>query len=154
MRTERDSMGEVLVPDDAYYGASTQRAVENFPISSLRFTRRMIEALGLVKRHAAEANLAQGQADAAVIAAQGAADALIIQAEAEAEARLIEAEAEAQALQLLGAALAANPDVLQLQYIEKIAPNISVMLLPGDTPFLLPLPDAEQPVESVAPAAP
>jgi len=53
MRIERDSMGEVQVPDDAYYGASTQRAVENFPISDLRFSRRMIWALGLIKGSAA-----------------------------------------------------------------------------------------------------
>ena len=98
---------------------------------------------------------AQGLADSEVIRAQGQAQSLIIQAEAEAEARLIEAEAEAQALKLLGAALAANPDVLQLQYIEKIAPNISVMLLPGDTPFLLPLPDAQQSAEQpVQPSTP
>ncbi len=84
---------------------------------------------------------AQGLADAAVIRAEGQAQSLVIQANAEAEARVIQAEAEAQALELLGEAIAANPDVLQLQYIEKIAPNISVMLLPGDTPFLLPLPD-------------
>jgi regulator of protease activity HflC (stomatin/prohibitin superfamily) len=85
---------------------------------------------------------AQGLADAAVIAAQGEAQSVIIAAEAQAEARLVQAEAEAQALELLGEALAANPDVIQLQYIEKIAPNISVMLLPGDSPFLFPLPDA------------
>lgn len=89
---------------------------------------------------------AQGQADAEVIRAEGQGKSLIIQANAEAEARLIQAEAEAQALELLGEALAANPDVIQLQYIEKIAPNISVMLLPGDNPFLLPLPEVDQTV--------
>jgi fumarate hydratase class II len=47
-------MGEVRVPADAYYGASTQRAVENFPISGLRFGRRFIWALGLIKGSAAE----------------------------------------------------------------------------------------------------
>ena len=41
-RTERDSMGPVQVPRDAYYGASTMRAVQNFPISGLRFPRRFI----------------------------------------------------------------------------------------------------------------
>ena len=53
MRIERDSMGEVEVPDGAYYGASTQRAVDNFPISNLRFGRRFIWALGLIKGSAA-----------------------------------------------------------------------------------------------------
>ncbi len=52
-RVEKDSMGEVQVPADALYGASTQRAVENFPISNLRFPRRFIWALGIVKGSAA-----------------------------------------------------------------------------------------------------
>jgi fumarate hydratase class II len=55
-RTERDSMGPVEVPEDAYYGASTMRAVHNFPISGLRFPRRFIRALGLIKGSAAEVN--------------------------------------------------------------------------------------------------
>ena len=60
MRIERDSMGEMQVPDDAYYGASTQRAVENFPISDLRFGRRLIAALGMIKSAAAEENASRG----------------------------------------------------------------------------------------------
>ena len=52
-RIEKDSMGEVQVPADALYGASTQRAVDNFPISSHRFSRRFIWALGLQKGSAA-----------------------------------------------------------------------------------------------------
>jgi fumarate hydratase class II len=55
-RIERDSMGEMRVPKDALYGASTQRAVENFPISGYRFPRRFIHALGLIKETAALAN--------------------------------------------------------------------------------------------------
>ncbi len=55
-RSERDSMGSVQVPEEAYYGASTMRAVGNFPISGLRFSRRFIRALGLIKRSAAEVN--------------------------------------------------------------------------------------------------
>ena len=75
MRIERDSMGEVSVPDDAYYGASTQRAVDNFPISDLRFGRRFIWALGLIKVSAAEMNVSMGivdaeRADAIVAAAE------------------------------------------------------------------------------------
>ena len=66
MRIERDSMGEVAVPDDAYYGASTQRAVENFPISDLRFGRRFVWALGLIKASAAEMNASLGVVDAEV----------------------------------------------------------------------------------------
>src|SRR6202171_4833402 len=55
-RTERDSMGEMQVPIDAYYGASTQRAVLNFPISDLRFPRQFIRALGQIKQAAAQTN--------------------------------------------------------------------------------------------------
>ena len=53
-RTEKDSMGEFQVPIDAKYGASTARAVDNFPISNLRFSRSFIKALGLSLIHISE----------------------------------------------------------------------------------------------------
>ena len=59
-RTERDSMGELQVPQDALWGAQTQRAVENFPISGLTMPRQFIAALGLVKWAAAGANAELG----------------------------------------------------------------------------------------------
>ena len=59
-RIEHDSMGELKVPADALYGAQTQRAVDNFPISGLRLPRAFIRALGLIKAAAAEANLGLG----------------------------------------------------------------------------------------------
>src|ERR1044072_1412143 len=62
-RTERDSMGEMRVPADALYGAQTQRAVENFPVSGLRFPREFIRALGLIKLAAARTNLDLGLLD-------------------------------------------------------------------------------------------
>jgi fumarate hydratase class II len=62
-RTEADSMGEIEVPDDAYYGASTQRAVVNFPISDLRLPGRFVRALGLIKWAAAGANHDLGRLD-------------------------------------------------------------------------------------------
>jgi fumarate hydratase class II len=55
-RIERDTMGEMRVPKGALYGAQTQRAVENFPISKLRFPRAFIRALGLIKSAAARVN--------------------------------------------------------------------------------------------------
>ena len=63
-RIEEDSLGEIRVPEEALYGAQTQRAVENFPISGQRFGRRFIEALGLVKKSAAQTNLELGYLDA------------------------------------------------------------------------------------------
>ncbi|HEY7936515.1 MAG TPA: class II fumarate hydratase [Candidatus Limnocylindrales bacterium] len=68
-RTERDSMGEMAVPADALYGASTQRAVLNFPISGRPMPPAFIHALGLVKQAAAETNLELGLLEPAVAAA-------------------------------------------------------------------------------------
>lgn len=59
-RNEQDSLGEMKVPIDAYYGPQTARAIENFPISGHRFPRSMIRAIGLIKKHAAFANQSLG----------------------------------------------------------------------------------------------
>ena len=65
MRLERDSLGEVPVPADRYWGAETQRSLENFPIGGARFRwpQPVIRALGLLKKCAAEANLELGELD-------------------------------------------------------------------------------------------
>jgi len=68
-RIERDSMGEMQVPSDALWGASTQRAVENFRVSGYLFPRQFIRALGLVKLSAAVANMKLGKLDAKIGAA-------------------------------------------------------------------------------------
>ena len=73
---------------------------------------------------------AQGQADAAVIAAQGAA-----------EAQIIQAEAQAQANELIGQSLQANPEILQYQYILKLAPGVQTIFIPSGNQFILPLPN-------------
>ncbi len=65
-RIEKDSMGEMRVPAGAYWGAQTQRAVENFPISGYRLGRPFIRALGLIKRSAAQVNKALGLLDPAL----------------------------------------------------------------------------------------
>jgi len=62
-RIEKDSMGDVKVPKDAYYGAQTQRAVDNFPVSDIRFSREFIKALGMVKKNAAKVNAELGELD-------------------------------------------------------------------------------------------
>jgi fumarate hydratase class II len=74
-REEYDAMGKVLVPEDAYYGAQTQRAVQNFSVSDLRFSPPFIRALGMIKKHAAAVNrdlglLKPGMAEAIMRAAQ------------------------------------------------------------------------------------
>ncbi|TVR32798.1 MAG: class II fumarate hydratase [Balneolaceae bacterium] len=62
-RIEKDSMGEVKVPANAYYGAQTQRAHDNFPVSSIRFSREFISAVGRVKYSAAKVNAELGLID-------------------------------------------------------------------------------------------
>jgi len=62
-RSERDSMGEMQVPADAYWGAQTQRAVQNFPVSGRPLPPRFIHALGLIKAVAAEVNAELGLLD-------------------------------------------------------------------------------------------
>ena len=62
-RSESDSMGEVRLPDWAYWGAQTQRAVENFSVSGIRIPGAMIRALALIKKHAARTNAALGLLD-------------------------------------------------------------------------------------------
>ena len=68
-RIESDSLGELRVPAEALYGAQTQRAVDNFPISGLRMPRAFIRALGLVKRAAAETNRDLGLLEAPIAGA-------------------------------------------------------------------------------------
>ena len=73
-RMERDTMGELAVPADAYYGVQTARAIENFPISALRMPRSIIRSMGMIKRAAASVNHSLGlldkkQADAIIKAA-------------------------------------------------------------------------------------
>jgi fumarate hydratase class II len=68
-RIEKDSMGEVKVPQDALYGAQTQRAHDNFPISGITFSREIIEALGYVKKTAATVNAELGLIDEKVATA-------------------------------------------------------------------------------------
>jgi regulator of protease activity HflC (stomatin/prohibitin superfamily) len=85
------------------------------------------------------------EAEQARQVAQGKADYVVIEAKGAAEARMIQAEAEAKALEVISIILQNNPDLLTYQYITKLSPQIQVMLLPNDSPFLFPLPDLQTP---------
>jgi regulator of protease activity HflC (stomatin/prohibitin superfamily) len=91
------------------------------------------------------------EAQQAIETARGAAESVKIKADGDAQARIIQATAEAQALELIAAALQDNPDLLLYQYITRLAPGIQVMLLPNNTPFLLPLPELNPSSESGSP---
>ena len=85
------------------------------------------------------------EAEQARQTAQGAADSVVIRAKGDAESRLISAEAEAKSLQLIAAVLKENPNLLNYQYINKLAPGIQVMLVPSNNPYILPLPNLANP---------
>jgi regulator of protease activity HflC (stomatin/prohibitin superfamily) len=87
--------------------------------------------------------VAQGQADAAVIAAEGAG-----------QARLIQAEAEAKALELIAAALADNPDLIQYTYVQKLGDKVQVMLVPSNSPYLFNLPTLDTPSSTTVEISP
>lgn len=87
--------------------------------------------------------IAQGQADAAVIAAQGAA-----------QAQLIQAEAQAKANELIGQSLQANPEILQYQYILKLAPGVQTIFIPSGNQFILPLPNTTPPTTVIPTTTP
>jgi prohibitin 1 len=84
--------------------------------------------------------VAQGQADAAVIAAQGAA-----------EAQIIQADAQAKANELIGQSLQENPEILQYQYILKLAPGVQTIFIPSGNQFILPLPNTTTPATVIEP---
>ena len=85
------------------------------------------------------------EAEQARQVAEGQADAVVIQAKGAAQARLIQADAEAKALGYISTILQDNPDLLKYQYITKLSPEIKVMLLPNNSPFVFPLPDITTP---------
>ena len=101
----------------------------------------------LVEKKKQEAEQARQQAE-------GAADAAVIIAEGEAAARILEAEAEAEALKVQAEVLADYPDLLTYVYITKLSPNVDVMFLPSDNPFIFPLPDMTEVTTPETEAAP
>ncbi len=102
-----------------------------------------VEQKQIAEQQAQQAKLVVEQrkqeAEQARQVAQGSADASVIRAKGDADARLIQADAEAKSLLLIASALQDNPDLLTYQYISKLAPGIQVMLVPSNTPYLLPL---------------
>lgn len=156
--SKRSEMERLITAQLEQVFAKNNLVLQDFVLRNIRFSEEYaaaVEQKQIAEQQAQQAKfvveskkqeaeqarqIAQGQADAAVIAAKGAAD-----------ARLIQAEAEAKALQLIADALKNNPDLLTYQYISKLAPNITVMLVPNDNPYLLPLPNLTPSVTPVIP---
>lgn len=115
---------------DIHFSEAYAQAVEQKQIAEQQAQQARL-TVEQKKQEAEQARqVAQGQADAAVIAAQGAA-----------EAQIIQAEAQAQANELIGLSLQQNPEILQYQYILKLAPSVQTIFLPSGNQFILPLPN-------------
>jgi regulator of protease activity HflC (stomatin/prohibitin superfamily) len=115
---------------DIHFSEGYAQAVEQKQIAEQQAQQAAL-TVEQKKQEAEQARqVAQGQADAAVIASQGAA-----------EARLIQAEAEAQANELIAASLEDNPELLQYQYILRLAPGVQTIFIPSGNQFILPLPN-------------
>jgi regulator of protease activity HflC (stomatin/prohibitin superfamily) len=114
-------------------------ALDRFVLRNLAFSAEFMAAIESKQVALEGVTRSQYEAEQVRELAQGSADQIRFLAQAEAEAILLKAEAEAEALRLLAEALKLNPDLLSYRYIDKIAPNIRVMLLPSDSPYILPL---------------
>ena len=119
--------------------------LQNFVVRNIRFSdeyAKAVEQKQISEQQAQQAAFIVQQkkqeAEQARQTAQGAADAAVIAAKGSAEARIVQAEAEAKALALVADVLKQNPNLLQYQYITKLASNIQIMLLPSNAPFILP----------------
>jgi len=131
---ENDLLLVDFVLRDIHFSDEYAAAIEQKQIAE----QLALQAAYVVQQRFQEAEQARQQA-------QGLADAVVIAAEGDAEARLIQAEAEAEALRMLALALGENPDLLTYLYITKLSPNVEVMFLPSDAPFIFPLPDSVTP---------
>jgi len=104
-----------------------------------------VEQKQIAEQQAQQAKLTVEQrkqeAEQARQVAQGQADAIVIRAKGDAESRLISADAEAKSLELIAKALKDRPELLNYQYINRLAPNTQVMLLPSNAPYLFNLPN-------------
>lgn len=114
---------------DIHFSEAYAQAVEQKQIAEQQAQQARL-TVEQKKQEAEQARqVAQGQADAAVIAAQGAA-----------QAQIIQAEAQAQANELIGQSIQQNPEILQYQYILKLAPGVQTIFVPSGNQFILPLP--------------
>jgi len=145
--TEKFGQNDLVLVDfllrDIHFSEEYAAAVEQKQIAEQQ--AQQAELVVEQKRQEAEQarQVAQGQADAAVIAAQGDADAQIIQAEAQAKAN-----------ELIGKSIQDNPEILQYEYILKLAPGVQTVFIPSGNQFILPLPDTTINTPSTEPATP
>lgn len=145
--TKRFELVEMILANMKLKAEENGLILDDFVLRNITFSPEYaasVEQKQIAEQQAQQAKLVVEQkkqeADQARETAKGLADASVTRAQGEADARIIQAEAEAKALELIAAVLKANPDLLTYQYITKLSPNVQVMLVPSDSPFLLNIP--------------
>jgi regulator of protease activity HflC (stomatin/prohibitin superfamily) len=145
--SKRDEMTQKMRDELSTRLSDNGLLLEDFILRNITFSPEYaasVEQKQIAEQQALQAKFVveskKQEAEQARQTAQGAADAVVIRAKGDADARLIQADAEAKALELIAGALKDNPDLLNYQYITKLAPGIQVMLVPNNNPYLLPLP--------------
>jgi regulator of protease activity HflC (stomatin/prohibitin superfamily) len=148
--SKRDEMTQQMRDELSTRLSENGLSLEDFILRNITFSPEYaasVEQKQIAEQQALQAKFVveskKQEAEQARQTAQGAADAAVIRAKGDADARLIQAEAETKALQLIAGALKDNPDLLNYQYITKLAPGIQVMLVPNNNPYLLPLPSMD-----------
>lgn len=146
--SKRDEMVDMVTKEMETKFTENGLILVDFVLRNISFSEEYAESVEqkqIAEQHAQQAEFVVQQrkqeAQQAREIAQGQADALVIEAEGKADARIIEAEAEAEALGMIAAALEGNKELLTYQYINQITPNVQVMFLPSDAPFIFPLPE-------------
>jgi len=145
--SKRDEMKQNMTEDLSARLAENGLVLKDFILRNITFSPEYaasVEQKQIAEQQAMQAKFVveskKQEAEQARQTAQGAADAVVIRAKGDAESRLISAEAEAKSLLLIAEALKGNPNLLNYQYINRLAPGIQVMLVPNDNPYILPLP--------------
>jgi regulator of protease activity HflC (stomatin/prohibitin superfamily) len=146
--SKRDEFKQVITEELSKRLADNDLQLVDFVLRDIHFSEeyaKAVEQKQIAEQQALQAQFVVEQkkqeAEQARQTAQGEADAAVIRAEGEAKARVIQAQAEAEALQIIAQILADNPQLLTYEYIQKLSPNVQVMFLPNDAPFIFPLPE-------------
>lgn len=159
--TKRAEMEKQITDQLTRIFSDNNLILQDFVLRNIRFSdeyAKAVEQKQIAEQQAQQAKFVveskKQEAEQARQTAQGAADAVVIASKGSAEARVVNAEAEAKALQLIADVIKQNPTLLQYQYITKLAPNIQMMLVPSNAPFILPQMQLTPTVVPTTPAVP
>lgn len=158
--TKRAEMEEMITETIRAKMEQNDLHLEDFLLRDIHFSEQYaaaVEQKQIAEQQAQQARLTVEQkkqeAEQARQIAQGKADAAVIEARGAAEAQIVQAEAQAKANELIGQSLQKNPEILQYQYILKLAPGVQTIFIPSGNQFILPLPNTTTTPTTTVPEA-